>query len=211
MKRPPSQMQRRQTGFTLIEVTVALVLTSMLAGLLTSALYFAGRTRIAVTADMQAQIQQQIDFSRFEQILSHCIPGTEGAEATFRGDEQSLECISTQSMTASKLISPLKVQLKISAPDPARAQLQYADERTGAGALLTLANLPSQAKFVYWADDGTSTNKWPPNAENVKWLPRRIEVQLIDAPRAEMRWTVTLQSTPQPQLNPPSLFGTILK
>ena len=128
------QQRRMQNGFTLVEVTVALVLTSMLAALLTSALYFAGRTRVAVSSDMQDQIRLQISANRFEQILGNCLPGVARGELVFRGNESSVACLSTQSLTTSDLRTPVRVTWKIAESEAGQSLLLYTDEGVATGA-----------------------------------------------------------------------------
>jgi prepilin-type N-terminal cleavage/methylation domain-containing protein len=204
-------LTRQQGGFTLIEVTVALVITSMLAGLLTSALFFAGRTRQAVTAGVQDQIQNQINLGRFEQVLSHCMPGVEGGEVAFRGTEKSLECLSMQSMSAQHFSQPMKVQWRIQETADAQIFLEYADESLKTGVGIPVARLPSSGKFVYWTHGGASSSTWPPSAQQALWLPGRVEIKFENPLQTDIRWMASFQATPQPQLNPPSLFGTELR
>ena len=208
MRSIPQHLRRQQSGFTLVEVTVALVLTSMLAGLLASALYFAARTRVAVSTEMQEQLQRHINFNRFEQVVGYCLPGVGRTEVALRGTASTLECMSMQSLSPTPLPAPVRIKFAITEAENGQALLQYADEVTG---LITIAKLPSPGRFVYWGSDGKPQAQWLLGADQEQWLPRKIEIQFDSQSQQNGRWSAALRVTPQPELNPPSLFGTTLQ
>jgi prepilin-type N-terminal cleavage/methylation domain-containing protein len=200
----------RQKGFTLIEVLVALVVTGMLASLLMSAIFFAGRTRLSVEQYVGAQLQQQASYSRFEQTLKYCLPELQREPIVFRGSSSMIECFSTQNLQGQIQLAPLNIRWVLQEPVDGQSQLIYTDQINW-DKPIPIATLPSKVRFVFWDANGRRRSDWQFDPGQIRLIPTRITIEFDERPELNGLWSAALRATPHPDLPPPTIFGTTIQ
>jgi prepilin-type N-terminal cleavage/methylation domain-containing protein len=202
--------RRKHSGFTLVETLVALVVTSMLAGLLVSALFFATRTQVSVSRSFSEIFSQESARSRFEYVLAYCLPASTGAKPNFTAKADEIECFSAQSLADARLPAPMWVKLSLREAETGITKLLYWDESMPASATTEIGHFEGKVAFRFWGMSGPSVQRWPPNNERRLWLPRRIEIVGPTGGKDQVLWAVTGRVTPLPEPSQPSFFGVPL-
>jgi prepilin-type N-terminal cleavage/methylation domain-containing protein len=204
-------LQTQQRGFTLIEVLIALVLTSLLTGMLISAIFFASRTKLAVGQGIDQQLLEQANYSRFDQTLKYCLPEIRNQSPIFRGTASLVECFSTQNLQGDVISYPLNIRWTIQkASADSLASLSYVDQANW-NRPVQIVQLPSDAHFVFWDAAGNKRKDWNFDTQQIRLLPARISIEFNEQSNQNALWSTTLRHTPHPDLPPPSFLGTLIQ
>ncbi len=201
----------RSQGFTLIETLIALIITSMLAGLLVSALFFAARTQSGMSKVALQMFEAPAARHKFQYVLAHCLAASASAKENFIGSADRIDCFSLQSLSVGEAPAPVRIQWSLIAGGPGMKKLMYRDEWMPAGEQAEIASFPERSAFRYWSSDAAPSASWPPSANKRAWIPQRIEI--LDRSRSEpvVIWGVTLGASGWPEPTPPSVFGLPLR
>lgn len=202
-----------QAGFTLVEMLVAIVVTSMLGGLLMQSLFFAFRTRVSIDQEMTALVEMQTRQHRFADVLRHCLPGTEKGAPVFEGQEKILSCFSTRPLESRALIRPQGVKWTLRTTEPGKTELLYQDDSMPNTSWVSVAQWPGDASFRYWHVTGQESAQWPPRPTLKQWLPNAVAIVSNRSGQTEsmLQWIVKIDATPQPETAPATVFGLPLQ
>jgi len=195
-------MRRQCSGFTLVEVLVALAITGMLVAVLASSLFHVLRAQDALHDETIMRERQLRERAWFREILAGCLPVERGDAYAFIGDRQEIRCETTGSILPAVLPTTVMVKLTLT-PEDSGVRLEY-EESDGAGAVL-FSRQQSQAEFRYVDASGAEQPRWPPEGGNDELLPRQVRLVLTSSAMgagAEDLWLVAPSADPWPLERP---------
>lgn len=207
----PRSQASAQSGFTLVETMIALVVTSMLTALLVSALFFAARTQTAVSDSTTIFQEEAVQRSRFDYVIGTCLPGRVKAAPTFIATEDAVRCYAGQSLSERTLPVPLWINWKLERSSTGDTDLVYFDEAMPVGAKFRVAQFPGKVIFQFRLTNGEASKKWPPSDDKTTWLPERIEIVAPGPEDGTIGWVSSIRASSWPEPESPSLFGIPLR
>jgi len=197
-------MRMRFSGFTLVEVLVALAITGMLVSVLASSLFHVLRAQDALHDETITRERQLRERAWFREILAGCLPAERGDAYAFIGDRQEIRCETTGSILPAILPTTVMIQLTL-IPKDSGVTLEY-KESDGTNAVL-FSRQQSQAEFRYVDASGAEQERWPPGGANDELLPRQVQLvftsSAMGAGDAEGIWLVAPKADPWPLERPP--------
>jgi prepilin-type N-terminal cleavage/methylation domain-containing protein len=227
-----NKMQRHplppRGGFTLIEVLIALAITSMVVAVLMSSVFYGAKVQSSIRDELVAREQILRGKAWFSQVLSACLaaegpprvrPGQVPVStyvSAFEGSAQEIVCETLAPIKGAKVLPSLKVKVSLR-PTPAvngftsteSQQLVY--QQVGSkDEPVVIADLPSGTPaFSFFGMQGEEQKQWPLMAGDSETLPRRIhlKVKVGASEKPVFEWFVSLNATPwvEPVLRTP--FG----
>jgi prepilin-type N-terminal cleavage/methylation domain-containing protein len=198
---------RTDRGFTLIEVLVTLVITSLLFGVLIAALVYGFRTQDALSSEVarqQATIRAQ---SAFFTLVGGALPADRGSARGFVGKEQAMAFEALAAAAPGSLTVPLRVSAGIvSTPERVlRLEVQAGPIKTVA------ASWPAdEAAFSYVDDTGAEHKTWPPVQAEGGLIPRQVRLTVRKNGAAVLVWVAAPQADPRIEPKPANPFGVEL-
>ena len=183
----------RQSGLTLIEMTVVFLLVSLLATLLVQGVgYFLGqyeavqRFQSRVTSELKSQ-------HWFTQSVRAMIPYHQTSRQ-FRGEARSLRGISMQGLAAESGL-PVEVSWAISEDEAGGLELNYKEEGMEVWPIAIPVGFLS---FNYADSEMNWYDRWPPTETTRERIPHMVRV--VDAQGAPI-WLVKLSFFPTPVID----------
>lgn len=188
---------KKQSGFTLIEVILALALSAMLLSLLSTGMYAVMKDWQSDTTALEHTLDETVAMLQLERALqgafphSYRDPDSLGRFVYFEGESETLSWVSTVSpqrsggLTAWQLTSDkdtgVSLRLAAAMSDDPTARLENAESR------LLLANYSAEFSYLYeeldfskrWRDD------WP--AQEIMSLPLAVHIRLTPVDRTQRR------------------------
>jgi general secretion pathway protein J len=185
---------RSQSGLTLLEVLVVLVLVGLLSTLLMQGIgYFLGKyhavRRYQYVASMEARQQHW-----FTQSLQGLIP-YRSSTRTFSGSSSSFEGISMQALSEVPGL-PVKVTWSLQSPINSFSILTY--QEAGLEPWEIGGNLDTDMAFFYADESGRWYSDWPPEESIDEKIPSMIK---LAADQGKLHWLVHLPLFPKPVTN----------
>jgi general secretion pathway protein J len=169
-------MKSNQTGFTLIEMLVVLIMVAMISGVLFQALERSYSLQRRFGTELFKVQQGQMATEWYRQTVQGLYPDQPSAKDTFRGDATSISGLTTNPlMDAPGAPTPFQWTL-IAQPDQVGTKLVYKD-RGPQTDVLGWQGL--DAKFVYLDDQQIAHGRWPPPLGLFPQLPRQIQLEVI--------------------------------
>ncbi|MGC3962581.1 MAG: type II secretion system protein [Rhodocyclaceae bacterium] len=110
---PPSRTPTcRQSGFTLMEVLVALAITSLLMTLLMGANYYILRTQDTLAREAREGEQGMRALAWYRQLVGGLAPVGEEVADAFEGDERGFRAITLRPLRAETIVAPEAISLR---------------------------------------------------------------------------------------------------
>lgn len=199
----------RQRGFTLLEVLVALVMTSLLVAVLVGALYYVFRVQDALRSEVIEREQALRARAWFVDALRGCLPAEAGSKSVFTGSAATIRCETTTALKPRRLPAPERISFSLRRQGGG-PQLDYQEERDGAAPRTVASWHAGEAYFRYIDDAGEELQDWPPSRAEPETLPRLIKLVVKNA-EGETAWLAAPGADPwlppKPRGNP---FGVEL-
>lgn len=209
-------------GFTLVEVMVALVVTSLLVAVLMSALFYMYRVQESLQGELVTREAQLRTRAWFEDALSACLPIKADSGLTnvpFFGEAAEVRCETTQSLRPVLGGAPVPVRLALVRGNEQRMALVYNEYRTGFGVSegkpFTLVEWEdAEAEFRFIGHDGKESERWPKEGDrgdSQETLPALVMLRFKQKDAPENVWLVGLRNDPwfdPPRRLPFGLGGT---
>ena len=207
------------SGFTLVEVIVALVVTSLLVAVLMGALFYMYRVQESLQDELVTREKVLRTRAWFEDVLSACLPIKADSGLTnvpFSGSTTEIRCETTQSLRPMLGNAPVPVHLSL-VREGQRTQLAYDEYRPSPEAAestrLTLAEWEeAEVEFRFADHDGKESERWPKeNGHQEETLPALVMLRIRQKDTPEHVWIVGLRNDPwfEPPRKMP--FGLELK
>jgi prepilin-type N-terminal cleavage/methylation domain-containing protein len=223
-----SPRAQRQKGFTLIEVLIALAITSMVVAVLMSSVFYGAKVQSSIRDELVAREQSLRGKAWFSQVLSGCLPAEAAAvvrpgqapaniyNSAFAGSAKEVVCETLSPIKGARVLPALKVKLALRQTPNASGfggsdsqQLTY--QQVGSSdAAVVIADLPAGTpSFSFFGTRGVEVEQWPVNQGDTETLPRRIHLKVKSgtAEKPIFEWFVSVSATPwvEPVLRTP--FG----
>ncbi len=177
---------RQDRGFTLIEVLVVLIITSLIATLMLQGFRQVLDLRIRYLELGEAQDIQFLEQHWFATVCRGVVPGIKDGESRFKGDQRGFS-----GLTVGSLLGDLGV------PQPFRVWLdkkerhyvlQYQEDKRAHKEMLAVLHSP-QASFAYLDAQGKVVSRWPPPGASEDSIPRGITLTMRQGGGQTEFWT----------------------
>lgn len=204
------RLKRISSGFTLVEVLVALVVTSLLISILVGMLYYMFRVQDSLQGEVVIREAQLRAKAWFSDTLAHCLPVDKDAGVPFDGTKAQIVCETTAGLTPGAKNAPTVIHLRLDKSPQGFLALSYSEAKQADsdGVSYILAEWSSgEGGFVYIDEEGRETDHWPTDKSDTETLPKivRMSVKRSDGPSVD--WGVTTRNTPWPDELPKNPFG----
>lgn len=195
--------QPEQSGFTLIEVLVVLILVALVSGILFQALERAYRLQNRFGTELFKVQQGQMAADWYRQTVQGLYPDQPEGPNMFRGKDQEFSGLSSNPLGDS-YGTPTPISWKIiNGQEDGTTELVYVEDKKQTPVLTWRA---SQARFVYMDAVQASHDSWPPPLGLFTQLPSQI--QLVTS---NLGAPINLVASPmgpiEPLFRPQDLFG----
>lgn len=196
-----------ESGFTLLEVLVALVITGLLVAILMSSLYYMFRAQDKVSQEIAGREADLRVKAWVIDALEHCLPRERRlyADFTFTGSAKEIRCETTAAIGPHTQTIPLLITLSLSTGEKSGTRLTYKEQGSTESQPITLTVWPEgEAKFTFHDADGQPMDQWPPEKPDAPALPSLITL-LIKQPDATLAWLAAPRAdgwVPPPPTNP---------
>lgn len=188
----------RTAGFTLVEVLVALVITSLLVSILMGMLYYVYRVQDALRAEIVEREFQLRTRAWFSDILAGCIPA-DATNMAFEGSSNKLSCDTLSPLKPQPILAPQRITLLLRQSDNGTNELTYVEHGDGndEDQIQSLVVLPAgEATFLFSGVDQTEKPTWQPGNTNAETLPRRIRLVVKNSSEIILDWLATPLADP---------------
>lgn len=194
-------------GFTLVEVMVALVVTSLLVAVLMGALFYMYRVQESLRGELVMREAELRTRAWFKDALSACLSVKADAglaNVPFFGSAAEIRCETTQSLRPALGGAPVPVRLTLVRDNDRRTTLAYSEYRTGFGTVddkpFTLTEWEdAEVEFRFVDHDGKESERWPKegsHGDNQEFLPALIMLHVRPKGAPENVWLAGLRNDP---------------
>ena len=162
-----------QTGFTLIEVLVVLIIVGMLGGILFQALERAYRLQERFGMELFSVQQGQMAADWYRQTVQGLYPDYPDGQSIFRGNEREFSGL-TSNPLSNEYGVPTSIAWKIrNNPQNGAMELVYLEGKQETVILIWHSN---EAQFIYFDEKQTPHTSWPPPLGQWAQLPKQIQL-----------------------------------
>lgn len=173
------------SGFTLVEVLVALVITSLIVSVLMGLLFYVYRVQDAIQREV---IEREHEFRTrawFYEVLAGCIPAEYGSGSEFIGSSQEIACDTLSPLRPHPHPAPQRITLTLSGVGMGYFKLTYSQQNDPDKTATDLVTFPaSVATFIFYGVTEGGLEQWPPKNNIHETLPRRIRLTVKDSSSA---------------------------
>lgn len=201
-----------QGGFTLIEVLIALAITSMVVSVLMASVFYGSKVQSGIRQELIEREQSLRSKAWFTEILGSCLPADSASGAAFAGGAQEVSCDSLMPLQGRAFLPAQRIRLSLRAGPANNTQLVYRQAGV-ADTEQVIAELPyPSAAFSYVGSNGKEVAKWPVAFNDPETLPRRVRLvsKPLSGEMTGVEWSVSVRASPwlEPILKNP--FGLAL-
>lgn len=201
--------RRAAAGFTLVEVLVALAITTLLITVLIGALYYVFRVEDTLRDEVIGREANLRAKAWFAGALQACLAEDKNSETAFQGNAQELRCETTAPISPRRQPIPLLIALTLSRDADGTTTLNYSEPGAVPKSQAAIASWPATAASFRFADfDGGELDYWPPNKPDAAVLPMYIELILKSAGNPDDTWLVAPRVDPWQPPVPKNPFAT---
>jgi prepilin-type N-terminal cleavage/methylation domain-containing protein len=187
----------RAAGFTLVELLVALVITSLLVSILMGLLFYVYRAQDSLRSEVVDRESQLRARAWFSEALAECLPADAGSGAAFAGNAKEISCDSLAPLRPQSVPGTQRISFSLSAGTDNQTQLIYSERGESAKKAVPIVNLPAgDAGFLYADVNGKEVDFWPPTRNNPETLPRRIRLVVKASSEVVFEWLATPRADP---------------
>lgn len=167
-----------QTGFTLIEVLVVMIIVAMVSGVLFEALERAYRLQERFGTELFEVQQGQMAADWYRQSVQGLYPDYSDGRNIFKGKNGEFSGLSSNPLS-DDYGAPTPIIWKIRRNQQnGTSELLYIEEKRETAVLTWRGN---QAKFIYLDEQQTPHDSWPPPLGLSTQLPKQIQLVAKDA------------------------------
>lgn len=199
----------KQSGFTLIEVMVALVVTSLVMTLLMSATYYVLQIRIKLNDEVRSGeliARQQL---WFRQTVGSILPAGDTSPNAFSGDEQKITALVSRPLQARSLNYPESIALTLKKTETQGVDLIYKSLEFSDAPEIKIMSWPdSTARFAFIDELGKEEKAWNSLNQPLLKVPRAISItveNMRDSSQKEV-WFARIDADPWTFKPPPPPF-----
>ena len=205
-------MRRSSSGFTLIEVMVALVITGLLISILVSALYYMFRVQGSLHDEVVTREADLRVKAWFADALASCLPVDNKLGTEFSGSATEIKCETTSALQPGYSGVPTLVVFTLRRETQSnRMVLAYQElARDGTKAHDLLDWIASEAGFRFANMKGEDMDHWPKDKADpldLEKLPRLVRLVVKTSDITPVVWSVGLRNTPWIEPLPKNPFG----
>ena len=205
----PTHRRTALHGFTLIEVLIALAITSMVVSVLMSSVFYGVKVQTAIRQELVEREQLLRSKTWFSELLGSCLPADAASGSAFEGGAEEITCDSLMPLQGRKFLTAQRIRLSLRAGTAQNQQLVYRQSGTDPSGQV-IAELPmGVAAFTYVGTNGVEVAKWPVMSNDPETLPRRIRLKVKGATGewTDFEWSTSVRASPwlEPVLKNP--FG----
>lgn len=194
--RADSVPRRTAAGFTLVEVLVALVITSLLVSILMGALYYMYRVQDSLRREIVVREDELRSKAWFHEVLAGCLPADSASGAQFVGTARTLSCDSVAPLRPQLVTAPQRVTIALERGKEGENLVTYREQGNTESDSLVIARLPEgEGRFSYIGVQGKEVEQWPQNQNDPETLPRNIRL-VVKTKNQEEVWQVSLRADP---------------
>jgi prepilin-type N-terminal cleavage/methylation domain-containing protein len=200
-QRPPAKAH--QTGFTLLEMLVVIVLTGMIATFLFEGLNQVYRLQTHFDAELDHSRKDAMIIDWARQAIIGLQPDYEDGEDKFSGDEKHLQGLTTNPIDASLAVAAFRMELEYD-PKDHQTHLNYL---TGEKTTRLLSWPGKKGRFVFLDPQQQEHDTWPPRmVKKPQQIPAAIR---LEAQRNDQPWTLVVSpmSPGKPRVRIEDIFG----
>lgn len=194
----------RNTGFTLLETLVVLIMVSFITLLLMQGLSFTLGVRVRITEETESRKTHHLTQHWFRQLTSGILAEKNNAPHAFTGTETAMRGLTLATLTEPPG-APAAFELSI-ASQAAHAELRYTDPRAQDW---TLNRWPqARMQLNYLDQSGVWHNAWPPRETGPEdpQLPEAIRLH-IQTPAGARVWLARVPANKHPRIDTKDLLG----
>lgn len=167
-----------QTGFTLIEVLVVLIIVGMVSGVLFQALERAYRLQERFGMELFSVQQGQMATDWYRQTVQGLYPDYPDGRSIFQGDEREFSGL-TSNPLSNEYGAPTPITWRIrNNRQNGTMELVYLE---GKQESIILSWHSNEARFIYFDEKQTPHDSWPPPLGLWTQLPKQIQLETKDA------------------------------
>lgn len=184
-------------GFTLVEVLVALVITSLLVSILMGLLFYVYRVQDILRSEIVEREFQLRTRSWFSEILAGCMPAEANSTASFEGSTREISCDTLSPLRPQSILAPRRITLTLRRGKNNENELAYSQQEDNQEIAHPLIILPAgDATFLFSGVKGEEKEVWPPTKGDPETLPRRIRLIVKTPPDVIFEWLATPLADP---------------
>jgi len=167
-----------QTGFTLIEVLVVLIIVGMISGVLFQALERAYRLQERFGMELFSAQQGQMAVDWYRQTVQGLYPDYPDGRSIFQGNEREFSGLTSNPLN-DEYGAPTPITWKIrNNQRSGTMELVYLEGKQETTILTWRGN---EARFIYFDEKQTVYDSWPPPLGLWTQLPKQIQLVAKDA------------------------------
>jgi prepilin-type N-terminal cleavage/methylation domain-containing protein len=205
-----------KNGFTLVEVLIALAITSMLISVLMSTLFYIFKVQDSLHHETATREEKLRGWSWFRIAVSGCLPLDKNNPRAFKGTSNKIHCESNTPIIPSLHSVPLEISFHIDSRDKEIVELSYSQLNRAQPLPLPIQRwATSQAQFKYTDSEGQDQDQWPPPSKtNYEALPQLVKLFVGSPGDQQMIWIAPLGADPwlpKAQQLPPGLTPEMFK
>lgn len=188
---------KREIGFTLVEVMVALAVTTALVSILMGSLFHIFRVQESLRAEVQDRELRLRAHAWFRMFFAGCVPFASGEEGGFVGQDRRALCETTNRIVPRRMPVPGVASLALEESENA-VSLIYQGRASESDKKMVLMRWPaSGAKFVYLDAQGQEREGWPSPETPEQLLPTAVKMIVHSPPpAADIVWFAPFQADP---------------
>ena len=199
-------------GFTLVEVLVALVVTSLLISILVSALYYMFRVQSSLQGEIVIREADLRAKAWFFDAVANCLPVETNIGIPFSGSLTEIKCETTAALNPTFNDAPISVVFSLKRSDGGLMVLTYQETATPEQKVHVLSEwISDEAEFRYIDIQGEETDRWPKEKASPETLPRFVRMSVKTSEAFPIVWNVALRNDPWLEELPKNPFGLLFQ
>lgn len=184
-------------GFTLVEVLVALVITSLLVSILMGLLFYVYRVQDTLRSEIVEREFQLRTRAWFSEVLAGCMPADGTSTAAFEGTALEISCDTLAPLRPQAILAPRRVTLTLRRGKNNENELTYSEQVNTPQSAAAFIILPAgDATFLFSGIKGEEKEVWPPVKNDLETLPRRIRLIVKNSSDIVFEWLATPLADP---------------
>jgi prepilin-type N-terminal cleavage/methylation domain-containing protein len=175
-------------GFTLVEMLVAMAITSLLVMLLMGFLYYVFRIEQAVRLEADKREPDLRSAAWLRDAISGCLPvaAEDPSGSAFSGGPNEMRCETTLPLSAQSPRTPARIALTIKKSEAETGtKLVYQDDE-GVGPVDLLLSAYPGLTFAYIGSSGKQVDRWPLQGQAEERLPRIVQLIAMDGDKSHI-------------------------
>jgi prepilin-type N-terminal cleavage/methylation domain-containing protein len=202
-------MRRNSSGFTLIEVMVALVITGLLVSILVSSLYYMFRVQGSLHSEVVTRETDLRAKAWFADVVAGCLPVDYHVGTVFSGSATEIRCETTSALQPGYNGVPALVVLALKRGEQSGYMVFTYQElaRNDTKPHDLFEWIATEAEFRYVNIKGEDMDRWPKEKDDLETLPRLVKLTVKTSDMGPIVWVTALRNDPWIEPAPKLPFG----